>query len=134
MPVNNRVPLPLSEIGGDFRTRESVGDGLAHLLIWLDNGAVTAKNLLKAGYKFFRFRVLGMKRKFIKKENSNDVTATREIFTDIGNGKILKKTEEEVIFYEDLPDEVRREMIRQQTNEAELDEKEFVLAKAKDNG
>ena len=125
-------------LNGDFRTwltekmGQSVGDGFAHFLVWVDSGAVKAKNLIKGGYKFFRLRVLGMKRQFVKKANSNEVEATREIYTDIGNGKMLKRTEEEVISYEDLPDSVRHEMIRQQTNHAELDERELILAKARD--
>ena len=125
-------------LNGNFRTwlterlGQSVGDGFAHFLIWVDNRAVEAKNLLKAGYKFFRTRVLGMKRKFVKNANSNDVTATREVYTNLGDGKILKRVEEEVISYEDMPDSIRKEMIRQQTNLAELDERETVLAKARD--
>jgi hypothetical protein len=73
-----------------------------------------------------------MKRKFVKKANSNDVVATHKTYVDLGNGKILIGTKEEIISYEDMPDSIRREMIRQQTNEAELDEKELVLTKAQD--
>ena len=125
-------------LNGDFRTwitekmGQSVGERFAHFLVWVDSGAVSAKNLTKAGYKFFRTRVLGMKRKFVKQTNSDVVEATREIYTDIGGGKILKRIEEELISYEDMPDSVRREMIRQNTNQAELDERELVLAKARD--
>lgn len=125
-------------LNGSFRTwlteklGTSVGDGFAHFLIWVDNIAVAAKNILKKGYIFFRTRVLGMKRKFVKNANSNDVTATREVYTDLGGGKILKRTEEEIISYEDMPDSIRKEMIRQQTNMAEMDERETVLAKARD--
>jgi ribosomal protein L20A (L18A) len=125
-------------LNGAFRTwlteklGETVGEGFAHFIVFVDSGAVSAKNILKAGYKFFRMRVLGAKRKFVKKANSNEVEATREIYTDLGGGKILKRTEEEIISYEDMPDCVRREMLRQQTNEAELNEKELVLAKAQD--
>jgi hypothetical protein len=112
---------------------QSVGDGLAHFLAWVDSAAVSAKKLLKEGYAFFKHRVLRMNRKFTKKANSNDVETTREIFTDLGGGKILKRTEEEVISYEDMPDSVRREMVRQQTNDAQLNEKELVIAKARDS-
>jgi hypothetical protein len=106
--------------------------GFASFLVFVDNCAVTARKSIMAGFKFFRHRILGAKRKFVKKANSNDVEATREIFTDLGGGKILKRTEEEIISYEDMPDCVRREMLRQQTNEAELNEKELTLAKAHD--
>jgi len=125
-------------LNGAFRTwltdklGQSVGDGFAHFLAFVDSGAVNAKNLLKQGYKFFQTRVLGCKRKFVKKANSNDVETTREIYTDLGGGKILKRTEEVTISYEDMPDSVRREMTRQQTNEAALDEKALTLAKAQD--
>jgi hypothetical protein len=125
-------------LNGAFRTwltsilGETVGNGFASLIAFIDSGAVSARNLLKSGYNFFRTRILGAKRKFVKKANSNDVEATREIFTDLGGGKILKRTEEVIISYEDMPDSVRREMVRQQTNEAELNEKELVLAKAQD--
>jgi len=125
-------------LNGTFRTwltekaGQEVGEGFAHLLIFIDSGAVYAKNLIKSGYKFFQTRILRMNRKFVKKANSNDVEATRETYTDIGGGKILKRIEEEIISYEDMPDEVRREMIRQQTNDAELNEKEIVMAKAQD--
>jgi hypothetical protein len=125
-------------LNGVFRTwlterlGQSVGDGFAHFLGWVDSAAVGTKKFIKEGYTFFRTRVLGMKRKFVKKANSNEVEATHESFINLGGGKILKRVEEEIISYDDLPDCVRHEMIRQQTNEAELNEKELVLAKAQD--
>lgn len=103
-----------------------VGDSFAELICWLDNKTTAIIRNLKGIIRFFKERVLGMKSNY-KKISPHTVVHERESYIHLDDGKVLRRKETTEMAYEDLPDSIRSEMIRQCETEASMDEKQFTI-------
>lgn len=103
-----------------------VGDALAELICWIDNRTTMIVRNLKSVVRFFKERVLGLKSNY-KKISPHTVSHEREIYIHLDDGKVLKRKETTEMAYEDLPDSIRSEMIRQSKTDVTMDEKQFTL-------
>ncbi|MDR0609086.1 MAG: hypothetical protein LBG58_03165 [Planctomycetaceae bacterium] len=103
------------------------GKRIGTFLSWLDDKVVAARQSAKQFAVWFKSRI--MIKTTYTKNNSNQAISKREIVAKLDNGKFIQRIEEQVISYDDLPNEIRREMIRQQTTEAQMNDKELIEKK-----
>lgn len=93
---------------------------------FLDSKITVSRRGAKEAWKKFRETVLRVKSKYIKNADGSYTKATETIVRmDAKTAK--RQIIEEEVPYEDLPDEVRSEMIRQRTDVAELNDRDDVI-------
>ena len=103
------------------RFGETVGEKFGDFLFWLDDKIVLTRLAFRTMWRFFKERVLRMKRTYTANPN-NTVTNEGETIVINEHGNVVKITETVIENWEDLPGNIRREMIRQNTNTAQIDE------------
>jgi hypothetical protein len=104
------------------------GEHLGNFLAWLDDRMVSARNGAKKFIGFLKSRVFKINTTY-KKINPNTAVSKHESYVIMDDGRILCQTEEQEISYDELPHEIRHEMIRQKTTEAQIDEKALIEKK-----
>ncbi|MDR0703362.1 MAG: hypothetical protein LBF88_00065 [Planctomycetaceae bacterium] len=104
------------------------GQYLGKCLAWLDDGMVSARKGAKKFVDWFRSRVITIDTTY-KKIRPNKATCNRESYVKCDDGRILHRIEEKEISYDELPQAIRHEMIRQKTTEAQIDNKKLIEKK-----
>jgi hypothetical protein len=99
-------------------------------LQWCDNKVTGAKRFVKMQWAKFKDTVLRIKSVYRKNEDGT-YTKKNETILRTGEKTARRKVTEETIGWEYLPNEVRDEMLRRRTTEAELDERELVEEKVR---
>lgn len=110
---------------------DEIANNIAVLIDFIDKIVTVARRNLKAGFEFFKTRILRMQSKYTKTSPTTAIKET-ETYLHTSDGKILKRTETEEVAWEDLPSEIRSEMIRMAAKEGTIDEKAAILTKAKE--
>jgi hypothetical protein len=104
---------------------------MAYLVCWLDKQITPAAAMLRKGFALFQERILRMKRTYTKTSATTARSSTETIYkTD--DGRFIRRTEEEEVAYEDLPAEIRGEMVRQNASAGTLDVRAAVIEKAEE--
>jgi hypothetical protein len=104
------------------------GQRIGTFLSWLDDRVVSARQTAKQFAAWFKSRIMMIKTTYTQ-NNAHQVTSKRKMVTKLDNGELLQRTEEQIISYDDLPREIRHEMIRQRTKTAEMDDRELIKKK-----
>ncbi len=91
---------------------DTVADTVATVIAWLDGKAVLTRKAVISAWRVFKERVLGIKASYIK---TSPTTATVETVSTLRTGpqgatKLTVK--EESVSLDDLPDEIREQLIR----------------------
>jgi hypothetical protein len=107
------------------------GQHIGMFLAWLDDRVVSARQPAKRFATWFKSHIVMIKTTYTK-NNANQVTSRRDIVAGLDNGQFIRRTEEQIIPYLDLPPEIRHEMIRQQTKTAKMDERELIIETIKE--
>ncbi|MDR2441374.1 MAG: hypothetical protein LBE12_18590 [Planctomycetaceae bacterium] len=105
-----------------------LGEQLGMFLTWIDDRVVSVRTGAKKFVNWFRSRVLKTDTTY-KKISPNKATCNRESYVKCDDGRILHRTEEQEISYDELPQAIRHEMIRQKTTEAQMDNKQLIEKK-----
>ncbi len=100
-------------------------------LVWLDQKITPLKRVLDAGVRFVKSQVLRMDSQY-ERIDASTYRKTETVYVNLGNGKCQRRIVEEEIGRDQLPDEIRAEMIRQNTTQSKLDEKAVTLEKIKE--
>jgi hypothetical protein len=115
--------------------REHWGETYAYLLAefvtWLDRGCSVARAKLRDAWQFFQSRVLRMKATYTKVSATSAKMKTETILATPG-GKVVRKIEEQEVTWEDLPPEIRNEMIRQNSEEGVIDFRDAFAKRVKE--
>ena len=100
------------------------------LVVWLDNRITLFRNAVINAWRSFTQTLYGARTEFIK---TSSVTATekRTVVFD-RNGIMVMKTIEREIRYDELPPEIRSEMIRRSVNSAVINDKDVIRARVKE--
>jgi hypothetical protein len=104
---------------------DTVGDIVAEVITFIDKGVCTAKRIISKLWKQFKAIVLSVKTYF-EKIGSNEVKIKKESYINKQDGKAYKVISEEVVEWKDLPDEIRAEMLKHNTNIAMTDDMEIL--------
>lgn len=107
----------------------SVVDSIADFISFCDNGVCWTKRQIKEAWQTFKENILGVKDEY-EKISPTEATRKRTVYAKADNGDVYRQVTEDKIPYEDLPADVRKEMMRQNTPKASLDIKELVRQKA----
>lgn len=110
---------------------EKFGEKFGDFLSWLDEGVTMMRKFFRGIWRFFKERVLRMKRTYTRNPDQTVTNDGQTIIRD-EHGNFIKITETKIEPWEDLPGSIRREMIRQQTNTAEIDEMEVLERKTRE--
>lgn len=94
-------------------------------LLWCDNKLTCAKRIVKMQWAKFQNTVLKIKSVFHKNPDGT-YTKNTETLVRKDETKAHRVVTEETVDWAYLPNEVRAEMVRRRTNDAELDERELV--------
>ncbi|MDR2441379.1 MAG: hypothetical protein LBE12_18615 [Planctomycetaceae bacterium] len=106
---------------------EKIAGEFGKFLDWLNRKILSISTaVIKKTVKMFKSFVLEMKATYEKK-STDTVECTRETYMNIGNDKVQKTIETTIIPWEDVPKEIRNKMVKQQTTQSVMDEKQFVL-------
>ncbi len=95
-------------------------DQLGDLVLFLDNVTGYIRQKVRGAYRFIKERILGIKKTYFKQSAHSAVSITETILKT-NDGKFLKRTEEEHLSWDELPEQIRSEMIRQQQKVALVD-------------
>lgn len=118
------IPWIRSEIS------EETASTLVDLMAWIDKSVSPARNQIRKMIECFNAEVLGIKRDF-EKTSSESATVRTECYVRKDNGRVAKRVDTEEIQWEELPQSIRDEMIRQNKAHASMDLKAAILMKAK---
>jgi hypothetical protein len=105
-----------------------VANALSDVIVFVDQGASAIRRKAKDAWKEFNETILGSSVK-IEKIDAKTAKQTTTTWVKTENGKVMKGVKEEVISYEDIPESIRSEMIRQNSKVGEMDIKEVVKEK-----
>lgn len=107
-------------------------DWYVKFVLWLDDIAVAGIQLANKWCERFKNNVLMLKSTYKEAENGKYIK-THESIVAIDSRNAKRVITEEPVEYTDLPDDTRHEMIRQRSNEAEIDEREVVMKRYEEN-
>lgn len=119
MFVEHIIPFVKVQLG------ETVGERVADLICWIDSPASVLRGKLKGAYRLFQQRVLGINTTYTKVA-SNRLNAKTETYLIDRNGRPVKQVIEKEVAWEDLPPQIRQQMIERGTKTAEMDVKDIV--------
>jgi hypothetical protein len=118
--ANHIIPFFRKNLG------DSVADAVASVIGWIDGKVVLVRNVVAAVWRMFKEKVLGIK---VVYKKTSATTATRETVSDLqsgpGQAKRVRVTEESIPL-DELPADVRRQLISQPTQAVEKDMKDQV--------
>lgn len=108
-----------------FRARlgDSVADGIATVISWVDNKATMTQRLLRDAWQAINRHWLAGETE-IHKEAADRAVITKTNYMLKPEGGVVRTTTEETVAWHDLPDNVRDAMLRQNTTQAKVDDKE----------
>lgn len=107
-------------------------DGYVKFILWLDGKVTLARKQIINGYRWFRENVLRIKETY-HKTGSGYVKTTETILAGNGvNEAPQRVVTEETIPWEELPAPVREAMVRQNTEEAEMDVMDIIADRTKE--
>lgn len=109
----------------------TVGDMLTEFVTILDKTVVFTRQAFQTTCRFINTRLLKAQTTYEKKSPTEAVARTETIVIN-EQGKGIRRVEEKVVEWSELPAEVRKEMIRQGNQPAMLDMRELVMQKAKE--
>lgn len=116
--------------------KEKLGSDCESLLVtltkWLDDGVCLVKRSLKSAWEFFKTHILRMRRSIKVDAQGKTATSVQETIYRDQDNQFIKRVEERKMAYDDLPPELRHEMIRQGRQQLEIDEREIVEHKAEE--
>jgi hypothetical protein len=101
-----------------------------NFLEWCDNKVTCAKRIVKMQWEKFKDTIWRIKSVY-RKNPDGSYTKQNETILRTGAETARRIVTEETVGWEYLPNEVREEMLRRRTNEAELDERELVAEKVR---
>ncbi|MCC7420850.1 MAG: hypothetical protein IT428_11240 [Planctomycetaceae bacterium] len=110
----------------------SVGDAFAKLLVWVDKPACASRRAIVGAWKMVTGSVLKMKSTYSKTSATSYLEKRQVHLLDRESGKQRVRTEEYEVPWEQVPERVRDEMVRQGKDTAEVDVKESLLNSIKD--
>jgi hypothetical protein len=106
---------------------EKAAEQFAKFLDWLNRKILSLSSaVIKKMVEIFKSFVQGMKATYEKK-NANTVECTRETRINIGNNQTETIIETTTIPWDEVPKEIRNKMVKKQTSQSVMDEKQFVL-------
>ncbi|MCY2924097.1 MAG: hypothetical protein NT031_01420, partial [Planctomycetota bacterium] len=99
------------------RLGETWASPLRALLAWVDGEISPVRALLRRGYTVLKERILGIKAEYVK---TSSTTCQQRTTTHIrlDNGKVARQVEETEVNWDDLPKDIRREIMEQQAKKA----------------
>jgi hypothetical protein len=117
---------------------DTVADGVASMVAWVDRKVVLARNAVATLWRVFKERILGIKAVYRK---TSATKASVETISTIRTGQREVKRErvtEEEVPLDELPDEVREQIIRNPLAPVEVDLKadveRRVISRASEEG
>lgn len=105
---------------------DTVANGVAMLIGKLDDAMTMTRRGLRDAWRVFTEKCLGWKTTF-KKSSSSTVTAHSEAYVHTQDGKVLRRTSEEELNWEDVPEEIRHAFTRQGGRDEVVDSKEVAM-------
>ncbi len=93
------------------------------LIVWLDNKITLTRRVLKIAWDQFKTRVLNCTSRYTKMGTGEICKKTTETVMLDANGGTLIRREKEEVSYDDLPKEVRSEMVRLNAKSVSFDNK-----------
>jgi hypothetical protein len=100
----------------------TIAEPVATLLTWVDRPASVARAKVMSGWRFFRANVLGIKTTYRKTSATTALEKTETwLLHPSKPGLVNHQAEEREIAYEDLPQEIRNQMNRQNITSGVLD-------------
>lgn len=124
MFVEHIIPFVKVQIG------DVVGERIADLICWIDTPASIVRGKLKGVYRMFQQRVLGINTTYTKLA-ANKLNAKTETYLIDRNGHPVKQIIETEVAWDDLPPQIRQQMIERGAKTAELDVKDLVEHRAR---
>jgi hypothetical protein len=107
---------------------EGVASTIADVIVFADDKVCSVRRFTKSMLETFKNTVLGSKTRIEK----IDATTAKQINTDLiktHDNRFMQRVHEDIIRYEDIPEEIRSEMLKQNKKAAELDLRKAVIEK-----
>ena len=108
---------------------EKVAGWLADFTCWLDDRATGVRRFSKEAWAFLKHRVLRIRSRYTRITSSSAEQET-ETWLHADSGKVIRRVTTETLNWEDLPEKIRSEMIRQNKKKSEMDIREAILERA----
>lgn len=109
---------------------DKYADVIGRIVSFADGKIVLIRRTLKEAWQKFKSFILGMRSTY-KRRGANKVEVKTEMFTPSSNGNVNNTIITEQVEWDELPESVRSEMLRQNKQEASLDVREAVVEKVK---
>ena len=106
----------------------SAADLVAKLISFLDGKIVPTKALLKKAWTYFKTNILKMNTEYVKVDANTAERKTTTWLKD-SQGDAIKTIVEEKVSWSELPQEIREQMINEDTNEGMINEKQQIINK-----
>jgi hypothetical protein len=97
-----------------------VADRVADLVVFLDKGICSTRELLKAGWKSFKQNVLGMRSTY-EKIDAQTAKATHETYVRTEDNRIMKSTTVEDVPWAEIPPDIRQQMVAKRKKSGVVD-------------
>ena len=98
---------------------------LTELFVFLDGKFCPARELLLRGWKLFNYHVLGIKTTY-EKTGASTARATTETLVRTEDSRVVKQTSVEEVAWNDIPADIRAQMIKEQRTNGVVDTKAAV--------
>ncbi|MGL6225136.1 MAG: hypothetical protein ACRC10_00750 [Thermoguttaceae bacterium] len=113
----------LRGLGIDFSKTES-------LVQWMDGKAKKSESFLKNAFRLFKKGIRWMGSTYIKK-NTSIVTRKHQVLIDMGNDQGQLITREEEMRWDDVPNEIRAELLRHRLDSFTVDDYKVIDQRVK---
>jgi hypothetical protein len=110
---------------------EEIGSTIADILVYADMGVSSARRISKSMLKRFHTTLLGSTTR-IEMKDANSATRVNTFTVQTETGAVRQFARTDKIKYEDIPANLRSEMLRQDKKTAEMDIKQAVLKKVEE--
>lgn len=104
---------------------DSAADAIADVISFVDNKVTGVRSLTKSAYKAFRETLLGCKTVY-EKTGPNIVQTETTALVRNAAGELAAETVKTILKWDDLPNNIREEMIRQNQTKGEINVKSEV--------
>ena len=108
---------------------DEVAGWLADFTCWLDNGATAIRRFSKDAWSFLKHRVLRIRSRYTR-ISATSAEQESETWVHTDSGKVMRRVTTDTLRWEDLPENIRSEMIRQNKRECEMDVRDAILERA----
>jgi hypothetical protein len=105
-------------------------EAITEFFIWIDHAVCALRRPLRDCLQVFKKRILGIRTTFTKVDQTTVRDQTTTTIVD-DNGRMVERTSERVVPWEEIPQEIRSQMMRENATTAKQDTRAAILDKVR---